>query len=67
MSQNQKRTFHTYFWQAHSENIIHYWTPWEKTVTMATILVLKYSTSGEHSSNMWLLGTFLKYKLAVTI
>ena len=36
-------------------------------VTMATILVLNYSTTSELSSNIWLLGTFLKYKLAVTI
>ena len=38
-----------------------------KIVTMAMILVLKYFTTSELSSNIWLLGTFLKYKLAVTI
>ena len=64
--QDQKRTFHTYFLQVHGKNIIYYRTPWEK-VTMATILVLKYSTTSELSRNIWMLGTFLKYKLAVTL
>ena len=41
--------------------INYYQTLWEETVTMATILVLKYSTTSELS--IFLLGTFLKYKL----
>ena len=67
MRQNQKITFHTYFLQAHYKNKMHYRTPWEKIVTMATILVLQYSTTSELSGNVWLLGTFHKYKPAVTI
>ena len=53
-----------HFLQAHKKNSLSDIVG--KTITMATISVLKHSTTSELSSNIWVLGTFLKYKLAVT-